>query len=396
LGKQIFELSNHLGNILATITDKKLQVSLNTTSTAYFEADVQTVQDYYAFGMQMPGRKLSGGYRFGFNGKENDNEVKGEGNEINFGGRVYDSRLGKFLSIDPMARSYPGESNYIFAGNSPLQFTDYNGYFKISPFFAQRYPTLARIIESYLPLLKDNRLAKEGWIKTVGFSNHAEGEKAFDDMVTYGQGLWITPTRPGNEQREGIRQDLSGFFEPTGNAGEWQGPKGYPENVTIGYSFLDDLETAMKKGNANDIGKQMFVVSVLIMHEASHWGKWKYNCCEVDGDYRYEAGANFEYNTFGTRFSYQNADKKYFDDDKLKGFYNQEKGGYNSSSFGFSINQSSTYWNRIKNSALSGGQKGDPSLKENGDKEPNPKVFLPKDTYRTGNGETSGQNSYNY
>jgi hypothetical protein len=38
LGKQVFELSNHLGNILATITDKKLQVSLNTSSTAYFEA----------------------------------------------------------------------------------------------------------------------------------------------------------------------------------------------------------------------------------------------------------------------------------------------------------------------------------------------------------------------
>jgi hypothetical protein len=40
VGKQVFELSNHLGNVLATITDKKLQVSLNTTSTAYFEADV--------------------------------------------------------------------------------------------------------------------------------------------------------------------------------------------------------------------------------------------------------------------------------------------------------------------------------------------------------------------
>jgi len=54
LGKQIFELSNHLGNVLATITDKKLQVSTNTTSTAYFEADVQTVQDYYDSACKCP------------------------------------------------------------------------------------------------------------------------------------------------------------------------------------------------------------------------------------------------------------------------------------------------------------------------------------------------------
>ena len=107
MGKQIFELSNHLGNILATITDKKLQVSTNTTSTDYFEADVQTVQDYYAFGMQMPGRKLSGGYRYGFNGKENDNEVKGEGNQQDYGFRFYDPRVGRFLSLDPLQKNYP-------------------------------------------------------------------------------------------------------------------------------------------------------------------------------------------------------------------------------------------------------------------------------------------------
>jgi RHS repeat-associated protein len=127
LGKQVFELSNHLGNILATITDKKLQVSFNTTSTAYFEADVQTVQDYYAFGMQMPGRKLSGGYRYGFNGKENDNEVKGEGNQQDYGMRIYDGRIGKFLSTDPLSKKYPELSPYQFASNSPIENSDLDG-----------------------------------------------------------------------------------------------------------------------------------------------------------------------------------------------------------------------------------------------------------------------------
>jgi RHS repeat-associated protein len=127
LGKQVFELSNHLGNVLATITDKKLQVSLNTTSTAYFEADVQTVQDYYAFGMQMPGRKSSGGYRYGFNGKENDNEVKGEGNQQDYGMRIYDPRLGRFLSVDPITEKYPELTPYQFASNRPIDGIDLDG-----------------------------------------------------------------------------------------------------------------------------------------------------------------------------------------------------------------------------------------------------------------------------
>jgi len=40
--------------------------------------------------MVMPGRKYSGspGYRYGFNGKENDNEVKGEGNQQDYGLRI--------------------------------------------------------------------------------------------------------------------------------------------------------------------------------------------------------------------------------------------------------------------------------------------------------------------
>jgi RHS repeat-associated protein len=42
-------------------------------------------------------------YRFHFNGKETDNEVYGEGNVYDFGARVYDPRLGRWMSVDPVA-----------------------------------------------------------------------------------------------------------------------------------------------------------------------------------------------------------------------------------------------------------------------------------------------------
>ena len=79
-GEKFFEMSNHLGNVLVTISDKKIQHTTNSTVVDYWNADVVTATDYAPFGMQLVGRKFSGSssYRYGFNGKENDNEVKGE------------------------------------------------------------------------------------------------------------------------------------------------------------------------------------------------------------------------------------------------------------------------------------------------------------------------------
>lgn len=80
----------------------------------------------------MVGRTYNNGsYRYGFNGKENDNEVKGEGNSIDFGDRVHDPRLGRFLSLDRLSNKFPGESNYSYAGNNPILQVDVDGQFKI-------------------------------------------------------------------------------------------------------------------------------------------------------------------------------------------------------------------------------------------------------------------------
>ena len=78
--------------------------------------------------MLLPNRhQNTGDYRYGFNGKELDNEIKGEGLQIDYGFRIYDPRLGKFLSEDPLTASYPWYTPYQFAGNSPLMFIDLDG-----------------------------------------------------------------------------------------------------------------------------------------------------------------------------------------------------------------------------------------------------------------------------
>src|SRR4030095_10014385 len=75
----------------------------------------------------MPARKYGALGRYGFNGKEQDPEVKGSGTQYDYGFRIYDPRLGRFLSVDPLAKSYPWYTPYQFAGNKPIAFVDIDG-----------------------------------------------------------------------------------------------------------------------------------------------------------------------------------------------------------------------------------------------------------------------------
>ena len=96
------------------------------------------VIDYYAFGTSMPGRKYESGlYRYGFNGKEND--ANGEfGSQLiqDYGFRMYNPAIAKFLSVDPLTASYPMLTPYQFASNSPIAHLDLDGlehiYYKLT------------------------------------------------------------------------------------------------------------------------------------------------------------------------------------------------------------------------------------------------------------------------
>src|SRR5687768_13237003 len=84
--------------------------------------------NHYSFGMLMPGRTYTSvGYRAGFNGKESDNEVSGSGNQYDYGFRIYNPRLGRFLSVDPLSKSFPWWTPYQFAGNMPIAAIDLDG-----------------------------------------------------------------------------------------------------------------------------------------------------------------------------------------------------------------------------------------------------------------------------
>lgn len=105
-----------------------LETAYSNTENVY-SADVIAYNDYSPYGTLLDLRHGNEGddYRYGFQGQESDNEVKGEGNSYDYGARMYDSRIGKFLSLDPKAAAYPLISPYCYAANNPIYYTDENG-----------------------------------------------------------------------------------------------------------------------------------------------------------------------------------------------------------------------------------------------------------------------------
>lgn len=108
----VYELTDHLGNVRAVIQKDGFG---NT-------AALVSATDYYPFGMPMPNRQIVGDYRYAYQGQEKDSETGKEAFQL----RLWDSRIGRWLSPDPYGQYY---SPYLGMGNNPISMIDPDGGF---------------------------------------------------------------------------------------------------------------------------------------------------------------------------------------------------------------------------------------------------------------------------
>jgi RHS repeat-associated protein len=92
--------------------------------------DILQDDSYYPFGMVMQGLSFedftySQTNKYLYNGKELQDEF-GLG-WYDYGARFYDSQLGRFHTIDPLAEMYNTQSPFAYAVNNPVRFTDLLG-----------------------------------------------------------------------------------------------------------------------------------------------------------------------------------------------------------------------------------------------------------------------------
>jgi RHS repeat-associated protein len=115
-----YEITNHLGNVLATVSDNKVLTG------GVYDATITSAVDYAPFGMQLVGRKLNGSaYRYGFNGQEKSDEIRGEGNSYAAQFWEYDPRIGRRWNVDPVKK--PWLSDYTTFSNDPINRIDPSG-----------------------------------------------------------------------------------------------------------------------------------------------------------------------------------------------------------------------------------------------------------------------------
>lgn len=85
--------------------------------------------------MTLPNRTYSSpAYRYGFQGQEKDDELKGEGNSLNYTFRMHDPRVGRFFAVDPLSKQYPWNSPYAFSENRVIDAIELEGLEKVKLF----------------------------------------------------------------------------------------------------------------------------------------------------------------------------------------------------------------------------------------------------------------------
>lgn len=109
-GNNVYQITDHLGNVRAVVERN------NSNNIAALVAT-----DYYPFGMPMPNRDNgANSYRYKYQGQEVDPETGKEAFEL----RLWDSRIGRWLTTDPAGQF---ASPYLGMGNNPIRYNDKRG-----------------------------------------------------------------------------------------------------------------------------------------------------------------------------------------------------------------------------------------------------------------------------
>ena len=215
------------------------------------------------------GSKVSNGsdYRYGYQGSEKDDELKGEGNSLDFGARIYDPRVGRWLSRDAMAADAPGWTPYRSFFDNPILFNDPDGNFEIPEALAAAHPNLKPMLDNIINELqkpenvdKLNAILKYGEFKDVNqlISLFSDSDKSV--KLTSGDLLFVT-----DGKLDGDNANMILVNEIDKKSGLRKGVITIDDNLLRLIDGSEDLS-----GDAIDFVNKLFESTVL--HEITHFG----------------------------------------------------------------------------------------------------------------------------
>jgi RHS repeat-associated protein len=166
-----------------------------------------------------------------------DNEIKGTGNSLEFKFRIYDSRLGRFLSVDPLFAEYPWNSTYAFAENDVIRAKDLEGAEKfISICFNGSFVTQLEVPDEY---------NTNDAVYVVNIMSNGNVQLLRQMPINVGDVPSSSSSNEGNSHEYGYDYATRLFFEATGSFGPQLGAEVEIFGVPVEFSIqaFNELKT---------------------------------------------------------------------------------------------------------------------------------------------------------
>jgi RHS repeat-associated protein len=157
--------------------------------------------------MLMPNRHESAGdYRYGFNGKEADDEIKEKkGTSYDFGARMYDPRVGRWLTIDPLAFKQPDQSPYKAMFNNPIFWNDPDGRTEYeTTIFYHRDGSFEKVTRK----ISDNVISNGNSRRVFEYNGNSGFNRDYTDFYDYRQVTIYREREDGTFSVEFIKDDI--------------------------------------------------------------------------------------------------------------------------------------------------------------------------------------------
>lgn len=199
--------------------------------------DFEEQNDYYQFGKHIddPNSQLSDN-RYHYNGKENQEFF--DLPYLDYGARLYDPHICRWLAPDPLSEKFPNINSYVFCANNPVNSIDING---------MRSWPINKTYNGYVRKHENNF----GTSRDGGSRSHKGVDINFNEAGNWDKGAPIYATHDGKVIRIATIDDDN---DAGGNRVSILSPDG---SIKTSYMHLDAIDPSIKVGASITEGQQI-------------------------------------------------------------------------------------------------------------------------------------------